>query len=229
MWPAATWIVVGVVMRRSHVETALAAGVAALPRQRMRRPAGVNAASGPYFRARSNSASLRSQSCALLALRAGELDGAGQEHRSGAASSLADAGATVSSGARAIGRAAVEQVVVHLHHDLASGRKRDAGALGEAVPAPARRPGGDPVRVVRASRRSPLRRLPEARSHRSTTSPGRRRRRRAACASASWVRRGRGRGSRGARSSADRGRSAPTSRTSRPPAWGRAGSSGSRR
>ena len=34
MCPATTWIVVGVVMRRSHVETAPASGSAALPRQR---------------------------------------------------------------------------------------------------------------------------------------------------------------------------------------------------
>ena len=76
--------------------------------------------------------------------------------------------------ARAVGRVPVQQVVVHLHHDLASGRKRDAGAVGQAAAGPARRPGGDPVRVVRASPdRAAACRPRRARFRRSTTSPGR--------------------------------------------------------
>ena len=41
---------------------------------------------------------------------------------------------------------------MHLHHDLAAGRKGDAGPVGEVVAAPARRPGRDPVRVVQRVR-----------------------------------------------------------------------------
>ena len=83
----------------------------------------------------------------LLALRASELDGAGHEHRL-KRRELRRRGRDGEQRPRAIRRAAVEQVVVHLHHDLASCRKRDPGALREAVPAPTRRPRGDPVRVV---------------------------------------------------------------------------------
>ena len=62
MCPAATWMVVGAVMRRSHVETAVGFGLAAFPRQRMSSPAGTKVAPEPYFRESSNSASLRLQS-----------------------------------------------------------------------------------------------------------------------------------------------------------------------
>ena len=61
MCPAAMWIVVGWEIRRSQVETALAFGVAAFPRQSSRRPAGTNPASGPYLRESSKSASVREQ------------------------------------------------------------------------------------------------------------------------------------------------------------------------
>ena len=44
MCPAATWIVMRSVIRRSQVEIGLGFGAAALPRQRMRSPAGTNAA-----------------------------------------------------------------------------------------------------------------------------------------------------------------------------------------
>ena len=76
MWPAAMWIVVGVVMRRSHVETALAAGFAALPRQRIRRPAGRECCARAVLPREFEERLVSVTELALLALGAGELDGA---------------------------------------------------------------------------------------------------------------------------------------------------------
>ena len=82
MWPAATWIVVGLEIRRSHVEVALGFGFVALPRQRMRRPAGAKAASEPYFRAEIEERLVPVAEPTLLALGAqASSTGAGQEHR----------------------------------------------------------------------------------------------------------------------------------------------------
>src|SRR6476619_2179246 len=89
-------MVVGVAMRRSHVEIVLAVGLAALPRQRKRRPAGVYAALGPYFLARSKRASFRSQSFPSSLFAHASSTGPGMSTVwSGV--SLADAGATVRS------------------------------------------------------------------------------------------------------------------------------------
>ena len=145
--PAATWIVVGWVSRRSQVEVAPARGFAALPRQRIRRPAGTKAACGPYLLVRSKSASFRLQSFPCSPCCATQLDRGRQEHRL-ERRELRRCGRDREQRARAVGGAPVQQVVVDLHDDLASCRQRHAGAFGEAVAAPARRPRGDPVRIV---------------------------------------------------------------------------------
>ena len=104
---------------------------------------------------------------------------------------------------RAVGPRPVQEVVVDLHHDPAAGRQRDARARPQPVAAPARRPGGDPARVVEEAARV-RRALRDARARRSTSSrrracggrappPPRRRRRRC------------GRGSRGGRATASPG------------------------
>ena len=49
---------------------------------------------------------------------------------------------------RAVGPGPVEEVVVDLHHDPAARGQRDSGARPQPVAAPARRPGGDPARIV---------------------------------------------------------------------------------
>src|SRR5262245_24896011 len=55
-------MVVGWKILRSQVDTALGSGLAALPRQRMRSPAGTKAALDPYLRESAKSALVRSQS-----------------------------------------------------------------------------------------------------------------------------------------------------------------------
>ena len=84
---------------------------------------------------------------ALLSLGAGELDRAGKENGL-QRREPGGGGRHGEERARAIGCAAVQQVVVNLHHDLAPRGKRDPGSLGQPAAAPARRPGRDPVRVV---------------------------------------------------------------------------------
>ena len=84
---------------------------------------------------------------ALLAGRARELDGAWHEHRL-QRGQLLGGGSHGEHRSRAIGRTAVQEVVVNLHHDLAPRRERHAGSVGQPVPAPPRSPGGDPVGVV---------------------------------------------------------------------------------
>ena len=64
--------------------------------------------------------------------------------------------------ARPVGAAAVQEVVVHLHHDPAARRERHPETLGEPVAAPARRPGGDPRCIAQAA----------SRARRSTADPG---------------------------------------------------------
>ena len=62
---------------------------------------------------------------------------------------------------RAVWAPAVQEVVVHLHHDPAPGRQGDAHPFGKPVTAPAWCPGGDPRRIVEAARgaRGPSRRI----------------------------------------------------------------------
>ncbi len=202
-------MVVGVVMRRSHVETAPAAGLAALPRHRMRSPAGMKAAAVPYFLRQVEESLAAVAELSLLALRACQLDRRREQHRLERLESRRG-GRDGEKRARAVGRPSVQEVVVHLHHDLASGRERDAGAVREAVAAPARRPGGDPVRVVQrvgnpcavACRKTGAAEAGPAGSRSAgVEAPARRR----------PDRMGRGRGSRGARSSAVPARSGPRS------------------
>ena len=171
MWPAATWIVVGVVMRRSHVETALARRVGGAPAAEDQQ-AGRHEGRGRSVLPRE--VEERLVAVAELALprpsRTRARPGR-EEHR---LQRLEPRGRRRDreERARAIGRVAVQQVVVHLHHDLAAGRERHAGALGQPVPAPAGRPRGDPVRVVERVGDARAGRLREARFRRSTTSPG---------------------------------------------------------
>ena len=89
---------------------------------------------------------------ARLALRAGELDRRREEHRLERRRGRRVAGRPCSTARERSGALPVQEVVVHLHHDPAAGRERDARAVGEPVAAPARRPGGDPARVVERAR-----------------------------------------------------------------------------
>ena len=96
-----------------------------VPRQRIRRPAGVNAAPGPYLRARSKSASFRLQSFPCSPLAHASSTGPGRSTVCNG-SRPGGRGRDGEQRARAVRRAAVQQVVVHLHHDLAARRERDA-------------------------------------------------------------------------------------------------------
>ena len=209
MWPAATWIVVGAVMRRSHVEIVLGLGLAALPRHRMSSPAGTNAAPEPYFRESSNSASLRLQSRPCSPDAHASSTGAGQEHRL-ERGQLRGRGRDGQKRARSIGRPTVQEVVVNLHHDLASRRQRNAGSVRQTVAAPAGCPGRDPARVVeRVDERADAVAGGEPGSAEARPTWARAPSRRAASPpQLAWA--GRGRGSRGARPSADPGRSGRT-------------------
>jgi hypothetical protein len=82
-----------------------------------------------------------------LTFRTGELHGRREEDGLDASQARARRGDGHDC-ARAVGRVAVPQVVVDLHHDPALGRERHPGPLGKPASASAGSPGGDPVRVV---------------------------------------------------------------------------------
>ena len=185
------------------------------------------AAAEPLRPGRATAAS-RSQSRPFSPLRQASSTGAGRSTVSSRRQAGRRRNACVSTARERSGRAPVEEVVVHLHHDRGC-------PAGSATPVPSRsrsapQPGAQ-AEIQPASSRIP-RGLPSSRrrrpGRRSTSSPAPACARPAAFASATTPRRC-GRGSRGGRSRSRRARSAPRSRTRRSSAWGRGGSSGSRR
>ena len=225
MWPAATWIVVGVEMRRSHVDTGLAAGLPAVPRQRMSRPAGVKAArrsvlageveerlvpvaelpGSPFVQAARPGRGAAWSAAARAPRRPGD-----REHGTRAVGRICRSGGCSGPASRSGCRRAARRLFPR-------------GAGFRPSPEPRRRSSSR----CSASRRFPPRRLRGDRCRRNTTSPVPNRRRRGP-----WPprpgSRGPGTGSRDARPSAGRDRCEPTSRIRRPTASGREGSSGSR-
>ena len=116
----------------------------------------MSAAAAPNRSTWSKMAAVRSQSWPASPFRQRELDRSGHEHRLHR-DGPGGGGHRGQHGAGAIRAAAVQEVVVHLHHDPAPGGELDPGSRPEAACAEPRRPGGDPPGVVEDPARAPAR------------------------------------------------------------------------
>ena len=132
MWPATAWIVIGAGRPSARTSSAAATGRAASLPQRRSRPVGTSAASFPKRSTWSKTAAVRSQSGACSPRRHASSTGAGRSTCGRASSRRVVAGRRGQHGARAVGPRAVQEVVVHLHHD-------PAARPGARCPVPARR------------------------------------------------------------------------------------------